>query len=313
MKRIIIVLLVATAFNAYSQEENVVLNSANPGYDSSTEFFEVDPYWRPIGKWVVTGIIPPLTLAFGMKVWDWGESHEPRIGNEGWFGQDTSFGGADKAGHLYAHYVVERMLFTVYDHLDSRPNEALIFSTTMSCIVGLMIELGDMYTSQYGFSFEDLIADYVGVFAGALLDYSPIADSFFGLTVTYVPTDAYLKNERGWLRAFQWVNDYSGFTYLMHLKLAGFKNIGIDIPEFLRYIQLDAGYYTRGMSAYDQIENRTRDDDRRYLYCGISINFAEIVKDFYDDDRSVACRVSQIPFRYYTIPSGPNYSKELAH
>ena len=314
MKRVIIVLflITLTAFNAYAQEADAVLTSINPGYDSSTEFFEVDPYYRPIGKWVLTGMVPPLTLAFGRKVWAWGESHEPRMRDEGWFGQDTSFGGADKVGHLYAHYVVERMLFTAYDHLDSEPNEALIFSTTMTCVVGLMIELGDMYTSQYGFSFNDLIADYVGVFTGTLLDYSPVADSFISLTVTYVPTDAYLDNEHGWLRGFEWVNDYSGFKYLLNFKLAGFKNIGIDLPEFLRYIQLDVGYYTLGMSAYDEIGNQTHDDDRRNLYCGISINFAEIVKDFYADDSSVACRVSQIPFRYYTIPSGPDYSKELA-
>ncbi|HQO39654.1 MAG TPA: DUF2279 domain-containing protein [Spirochaetota bacterium] len=311
MKRIIIiVLLVATSFNVYAQEEGIVLNSANPGYDSSTEFFEVDPYYRPIGKWVLTGIIPPLTLAFGRKVWAWGESHEPRMGNEGWFGQDTSFGGADKVGHLYAHYVVERMLFTAYDHLDSRPNEALIFSTTMSCIVGLMIELGDMYTSAYGFSFNDLAADYAGVAIGTLLDKYPLADSFFALTVTYTPTEGYLDNEHGWLRAFEWVNDYSGFKYLANFKLAGLKNIGINIPEFLRYIQLDAGYYTKDYSTYDHMNNHH--DKRRYLYCGISINFAEIVKDFYEDDSSVACRISQIPFRYYTIPSGPDYSKKLA-
>ncbi|HPS58403.1 MAG TPA: DUF2279 domain-containing protein [Spirochaetota bacterium] len=311
MKRIIIVffLVAVTAFNAYAQEAETVLTSGNPGYDSNTEFFEVDPYYRPIGKWILTGLVPPITLAFGRKVWDWGESHEPRMRDEGWFGQDTGFGGADKIGHMYAHYVVERMLFTAYDHLDSTPNEALIYSTTMTCVVGLMIELGDMYTSAYGFSFNDLAMDYAGVALGAALDRFPVADSFLGMTVTYSPTDAYMDNEHGWLRGLQWVNDYSGFKYLLNFKLAGFKNIEIEIPEFLRYVQVDLGYYTRNYSTYDHMENNF--DKSRNLYCGISINFAEVVKDLYDNDKSVACRISQIPFRYYTIPAGYGYSKKL--
>ena len=314
MKRIIIAFLITVyACNVYAEDTDAGSASSNPGYDSTTEYFEVDPFYRTVGKWTLTGIMPPLTLAFGIKAWDWGNSHEPRMLDEGWFGQDTRFGGADKVGHLYAHYVVQRMLFTTYDHLDSEPNEALIFSTTMTCVIGLMIECGDTFTSQYGFAVNDIIADYIGVAIGALLDYSPVADSFFGLSVTYIPTDAYLETQHGWLRALEWVNDYSGYKYLANFKLAGFKNIGIDLPEFLRYIQLDVGYYTRNMSAYDEKIINTRDDDRRNLYCGISINFAEIVKDFYDDDKSVACRVSQIPFRYYTIPTGWDGSKELSH
>ena len=311
MKRIIIVfaLIAATAFNAYAEDTQTVLTTSNPGYNPDTEFFEVDPYYRPIGKWVLTAMVPPITLAFGRKVWAWGESHEPRFGDEGWFGQDTGQGGADKVGHMYAHYVTERLLFTAYDHLDTKPNEALIFSTTMACVVGTMIELGDMYTADYGFSINDLIIDYTGVAIGAVLDKYPVADGFFGLTITYNPTEGFLEHETGVMRALEWVNDYSGMTYLATFKLAGFKNVGIELPDFMRYIQLDLGYYTRDYSTYDHAVGHR--DERRNLYCGISINFAEVVKDFYENDKSVACRLSQIPFRYYTIPSGPSYSKEL--
>lgn len=320
-KTFLFIALFAVSFNSFAQVadstqafvSSTEKQNNNPGYDPKTEFFEIDPSTRVIAKWGVTAFVPIVTLGFGRKAWAWGSGHKPYARDERWFQQDTSFGGADKAGHMYAHYVTERFLFTVFDHLDSNPTEKVIFSTGLTCVVGLMIEIGDAYTSQYGFAINDIIADYTGVALGAVLDSFPTADAFVGMTVNYKPTDAFRENEKGVMRALEWVNDYSGFIYMINFKLAGFKYIGMDIPEFMRYIQIDAGYYTRHMSAYDEKKFRSKDDNRRYLYAGVSVNFAEVVKDFYDDDNSAACRLSQVPFRYYTINTGPSLSHGLSH
>ena len=310
MKKIILtLLLLAGTLNLYAQENADFLADNNPGYDSSTEFFEVPYKYRTPLKWTFTGIIAPVTLAFGIKAWDWGERHEPFSENEGWFSEDTGQGGADKVGHMYAHYVVQRIMFRTYDHIDTYKNEALIYSTVMSCVVGLMIEIGDAYTAAYGFSYEDLIMDYTGIAFGALLCHFPVADAFLGMTVSYIPTKAFIETSKGWTTALEWVNDYSGYKYMLNFKLAGFKAIGFNIPEFMRYIQLDLGYYTRNYSCFDHDAGNY--DKSRNLYFGVSINYSEIVKDLYDDDNSVACRISQIPFKYYTIPTSLNYSKEL--
>lgn len=280
-------------------------------YNPETEFFNLSYDARRIGKYTLTGLTPPIILIFGIKAWDWENDHDFYSKNEGWFGQGTSFGGADKAGHFFAHYATQRFLFSVYDHLDTNPYDRWVYSIGMTMGVGFLIEIGDGFSSQYGFCFQDLVMDYAGIICGALLDYSPTLDSFIGFSVKYIPTKAFRENEKkGPKRLLTFVNDYSGFVYMMNFKLAGFKYSGFNIPEFFKYIQFDLGFMSRDYTAYD-VKAHTDDDKRRGIYVGVSINFAEVVKDFYEDDNSVLCRLSQIPFKYYTIPAGPYHSFEL--
>jgi len=53
-------------------------------------------YTNLIGAGVVT--------AWGIAFWDY-FTIDPVVGDEGWFGEDTKYGGADKLGHLYSTYL----------------------------------------------------------------------------------------------------------------------------------------------------------------------------------------------------------------
>ncbi len=255
----------------------------------------------------------PLTFLFGVKAWDWGSRHEFKSEREGWFGQDTSAGGSDKVGHFYAHYLIQRFLYFVFDYTENGAPRKYAYSILTTSIVGTAIEIGDGWSSLYGFSYEDLVTDLAGVFVGALLDYFPVLDAFIGFSVYYLPTSNYVKyHKKHETVPLGWVTDYSGFRYMMNIKLAGFRYLGFKVPEFMRYINFDLGWFSRDFSAYDgEFTPRENLDPRRHWYFGISLNFAEVMRDFHSEKKGALYKITTTPFEYYHIPVGYRHDKVI--
>jgi len=237
------------------------------------------------------------TYYYGATAWEWG-GQDFRWADEGWFGADTDSGGIDKIGHMWAHYVLQRGFNNLFEYTLEDKTEALIVSTATAATIGLLIELGDGTSGKYGFSHEDLVIDWAGVALGAFLESFPVADEFIGFTWEYWPTDEFL-DETGRKR-FHVTSDYSGHKYMINFKLAGFRAIGWDIPEFMRYIMLDFGYYTRGYTSYEEPGT----EKTRHPYFGISLNMIEVVRDMFDDRDSMLCKGLQQPFKYMHAPIG---------
>jgi Predicted periplasmic lipoprotein (DUF2279) len=255
----------------------------------------------------------PMTFFFGLKTWDWGNSHEIRSEKEGWLGKDTSFGGADKVGHMYAHYLFQRGLYSAFNWTENGDSRKWIYSIGLTCAVGLFIELGDSKTSAYGFSYEDIVFDYSGILVGALLDRFPIADGFVGFSAHWYPTDAYKNNLKTGSKIKEGlglVNDYSGWKYMFNLKFAGFENLGFKVPMGLRILQIDLGFYTRGYSAYDK-----GDYSRPYtrnIFVGISINSAQVLKESVEpDSRGSLYKTSHAFLEIYHLPLGYEKANDL--
>lgn len=248
-----------------------------------------------------------VTYYYGSEAWDWGENSF-EFGDEGWFGAHTPSGGIDKVGHCWIHYVLQRSFNNLFEWTLGDEKEALVVSTFTAAGVGLLIEMGDGTSSEYGFAYQDLVADWVGVALGAFLESFPKADAFIGFTWEYWPTDNFLDESKG-RKKFHVTSDYSGHKYMINFKLAGFKNLGWDIPEFLRYISLDFGYYTRGYTDFEDPGT----EKTRTLYTGISLNMMEVVKDFFEPENreSRLCKGLQQPFKYLHVPVGYNIEKTL--
>ncbi len=255
----------------------------------------------------------PVTFLFGVKAWDWGSRHEFKSEREGWFGQNTSAGGSDKVGHFYAHYLIQRSLYSIFDYTENGASRKYLYSILTTSVVGTAIEVGDGWSSLYGFSYEDLVVDLAGVFLGALLDYFPLLDAFFGFSVYYLPTSNYIKYfKKHETVPLGWVTDYSGFRFMMNFKLAGFRYLGFKIPEFMRYINFDLGWFSRDFSSYDgEFTPREELDPRRQWYFGISLNFAEVMRDFHSRKEGVLYTVTTTPFEYYQIPVGYRHEKVI--
>ncbi|MEJ5363222.1 MAG: DUF2279 domain-containing protein [Spirochaetota bacterium] len=254
--------------------------------------------WPTIPTLAMFVAVPTITILYGMETWDWGEQSNWRWAHEGFFGQNTDSGGADKIGHGWAHYLAFRIFHNYYDWSENGRNTKWIYSIGTATFLGVGIEVGDAFTGKYGFSYEDVVADMLGIGLGILLEYSPTLDSLFGFSWQYWPTESYF--DRWGKNPLHMSSDYSGAKYVFNFRLAGLQNLGIKIPNFMRYIQLDIGYFTRNYVRWDE----TTAEPYRSMYYGISLNFMEVVKDFFENPDSKASRILQQPFKYYHIPAG---------
>jgi len=190
---------------------------------------------------------------------------------------------------------------------DGRPSK-WAYSIGLAAFFSLSIEIGDgISKKQNGFSYEDFISGLLGIGMGAVLEALPVVDNFIGLSAEYYPTK-YLRRHPG--KFFHdFLEDYSGWKFMANLKLAGFRYIGLPVPDFTKYIMIDVGYNTKGFTPFDDpwahhLGIASHSHRQRDIFIGFSLNMMEVVKDFFDDANSFACRATQQPFKYYHIPAG---------
>jgi len=291
-----------------SGKSDIEKNSGNSFFSAGGLSADINPFWTPGETDFKAGMrysvlvgVPVVHLVYGFAMWDWGEQKQWHSAHERWFQGDTDSGGADKAGHFFAHYTVSRISYSLFSYTEQSRGRALFYSAFTAALVGTMIELGDAYTGRYGFSYEDLTADYTGIAVAFLLDRYPVLDEFIGITESYVPSKAFKsENDKTY---FNFAGDYSGAKWMVNFKLAGFKYIGFDIPEFMRYIQLDAGYYTRDYTDYDEDYNQDV-DPQRHLFIGVSVNMREVSRDLFRKSDRKAGWIAEQPFKYYHVPLG---------
>jgi hypothetical protein len=290
---------VVFAQNADGTKTNSVNTVTLPDDGSSNDSINS----KDITRWSILGGTIPVVYLYGLKTWDWGSRHSPRSEREYWFGEDTSFGGADKAGHFYAHYMIQRGMYQVFNWTEDGGNMKWPYSIGTTMITGLFIEVGDAYTSSYGFSFEDIVIDYAGILFGAALDYSPMLDGFLGFSSSYVPSENFRKGFGGDKVKYtlDFVNDYSGWEYTFNFKIAGFKNLGFDVPLVLRLLNVDFGFDTKGYTKYDN--GRFPHDKQRNIFLGLSINSAQLLSEIWPvEHRNKLYTASHTFLEYYRLP-----------
>ena len=183
--------------------------------------------------------------------------------DEGWFGQNTYVGGADKASHFVSYYGVQRIL-TEYNQAFHLPrNQAAWIATGTSVLAGLMTEIGDG-TNKYGFSWEDLTMDTLGAFSGlAIVNFG--LDDVMGFRYGWVPGSP--DPERGGLG-----RDYSSEIYTADLKFQGLGRRLCFDPGPAKFLLFSVTYGTKGYP-YDSPDVR-----ERQIGLEIGINFAPILE-----------------------------------
>ena len=246
---------------------------------------------------------PALTFTYAFSSWGWAKRDYWKWSHEGWFGHTTHYGGFDKIGHMFTHYSAMRLSCSVFNYTERGSSIQFLYGALLTFLMGLSIEIGDAY-SGYGFSYHDLIFDSTGILIGGLLEAFPKVDAFISLSLEYWPSAFFRKHPD---KILLMPDDFGGMIVMANIKLAGFREVGVNIPNFMRYIMIDIGYGVKGYTSYDR---RAAWDNYRWpmrsqnLYVGISINFMEIVKDFFKDQQSLGCRAAQQVFKYYHIPAG---------
>ena len=225
--------------------------------------------------WLVnlTGI--GIVTAWGVANWDY-FSESPQTTSEGWFGNDTKYGGADKLGHAYSSYVLTHGLSNLYDSWCFNKSDAARYGALSSLVIVTYVELGDSF-SNFGASKEDMISNILGVSVGYFTDRNP------RLSISVDFRWEYKLNKESF---GDFTTDYENSKYLLALKLNGFD---FARSSFLKHIEFHAGYYTRGFSDPGATKERN-------VFVGIGLNLTDMF-------RRHSYNKAATLFKYYQIPA----------
>ncbi|MGD8810045.1 MAG: DUF2279 domain-containing protein, partial [Gammaproteobacteria bacterium] len=125
------------------------------------------------------------------------------------------------------------------------------------------------FSADFGFSYEDALMNVAGAGAAYLLGRYPDLARKIDLRFEYTPKRfSDLTND--------FLTNYDNQRYLVALKLDGFDMFH---DSYLSYLELHAGYYTRGYEEWDPGEP---DNRRRHLYFGVGFNVSKLVQNFVD-------------------------------
>ena len=212
--------------------------------------------------WIDASALLAANLYFGMSSTDWGKQ-KFHFEDEGWFGKDTYALGMDKLGHAYGGYLYSDYFTQRIAHSSGDSTGAGITGAILGFGMQSVVEILDGFSSDYGFSNSDLIADGVGAGFSMLRSTVPGLSSKLDFRMEYNPWATGSQE-------FSPFNDYTSQKYLLALKLSGFEQFQ-DTP--LRFVELQAGYFARG---FGQKGQPATSELRREPYVAIGFNFAEL-------------------------------------
>jgi hypothetical protein len=149
---ILILILLSTSSISYADE---LIDSCNN---------EITTEDKKRKLWLVNLTGVGIVTAWGVTNWDY-FSESPKTTSEGWFGNETKSGGADKLGHAYTSYVLTHGLSNLYDSWCFSKTDAARYGALSSLAIVAYIELGDSF-SNFGASKEDMISNILGVTFG---------------------------------------------------------------------------------------------------------------------------------------------------
>ncbi len=239
---------------------------------------------------VSAGFLISIPL-LGRLLW-WGS--EPRVpfnrADEGWFGQDTYSGGADKTSHFVLSYLAYKGLSAAYRAVGNREDSARWLALAGVSIGGLVIEMGDGFT-RFGFSWEDVAMNVLGASAGAAISAARLDDTLgfrYGQVPKSIPPPC--------CRASGYGGDYSREITTFDLKLLGFlPRVGIK-PGLGRFFLLSLTYGSKGYR-YSPVEVRERN-----IGIEVGLSLPELLRAAGVKDNSWWGKPILVFFTYFRIP-----------
>jgi len=206
-------------------------------------------------------------LVHGFINWDYGKDSW-HTKNEGWFGRTTKYGGMDKLGHFWSSYSGSHLLAYIYRKWGYADTDANLYGALSTFGIQSFMEVADGI-SGHGFSYEDAVANTVGVAAGFIWGKYPRLAEKVDFRMEYRP-----KFNSKDLDPF---TNYERQRYLIAVKADGFKAVTNPI---LKYGELHVGYYAHG---YDDYDSWDPDDDRkRTVFVGLGFNATRFIQKWVD-------------------------------
>jgi len=241
-----------------------------------------------INRVIYTNLIgAAVVAAWGTAFWDY-FTIKPVTNNEGWFGKDTKYGGADKLGHMYSTYLWSLGFSSLYEYWGMKEEDALLYGPLTSWTFQFLMEVGDSFSETQGFSYEDAVMNTVGAAFYYIREKYPEVKRKVDLRLEYIPD--FNSN-------VDIFTQYNSMKYLLAFKFSGFDSME-DTP--MKYFELQLGYYTRGYQ-----DDKNYNDSERVLYAGIGINASEVLKAKKKKKTSKIFNYYQLPYTY--VPFGYDF------
>ncbi|MBP9206243.1 MAG: DUF2279 domain-containing protein [Kofleriaceae bacterium] len=191
------------------------------------------------------------------------------FGGDGYFGENTYAGGADKLGHAWATYALARSTSRLMRWGGMRPVTAAALTSGLSLAFFTFVEVKDGY--YYQFSPGDQLANTLGAGLSALLELSPTVDRLLDFRVQYYPSDEYLDLVGG--GDVDVAEDYSGQRYLLAVHTGDAIDLArgrsAEWTRWLRLVDVAVGFETRKYKPDPIDPDAVR---RQHLFLGLSFN-----------------------------------------
>lgn len=251
----------------------------------------------------------------GWTYFAWYRKHRPlsqyKWGGDGWLGDRTYAGGADKFGHAWATMSLGRLGSEMMRQWGgySRTTSALV-GAGLSEALFLGIEVKDGF--YYEFSFSDATADTLGALTAFALSRWPRLDELFDYRVQYWPSPMYLRKlegtspcPTGGCSRWNIAEDYSGETYLLAFHLGGIHALrDMKYGTLARFVDVVGGYRTRNYKP-------TPDPDlaftpRQDVFIGLSLNaqglFDWLLEGHHSRGARATRKVTHALFEVFNLP-----------
>ena len=187
----------------------------------------------------------------------------------------------DKLGHMLTAYTIRRITSAVYEWSGVKHSSSTAYGTALAMAYQSNIEIFDGFSSAWGFSIGDMLANT----AGASLYASQEAgwnEQRISMKISFHPSiyRQYRPEELGSNGIEQCLKDYNGQTYWFAFAIASFLPKGNKVPQWLC---LDFGYGAGGMiggNANPPVYTANGDElffDRyRKYYCSLDVDLTRI-------------------------------------
>ncbi len=231
-----------------------------------------------------------VVMLWGTAFWDYFTT-KPVLGDEGWFGKDTKYGGADKLGHMYSTYLWSLGFSSLYEYWGMKEDDTMIYGPLTSWVFQGLMEVGDSFSTTQGFSYEDMVMNTVGAAFYYVREKYPEVKRKVDLRLEYIPD---------FNSGVDFFTQYNSMKYLFALKFSGFDSME-ETP--MKYFELQLGYYTRGYSEHENYNTK-----QRVGYVGVGINTAEVLKAMGWTKTSKILNYYQLPYTY--VPFGYDFDTQ---
>ncbi len=205
---------------------------------------------------LLSTLIPIMELALvtANSLIGYDTDHGFQVTHEGWFGPNTTNGGADKASHLTDYFIVASLAQDVYMMLGYSENAAILWGFGLALATGLGNEVSDGFT-RHGFSWKDFAMDAAGATAASVISLTHTRD-LLGMRTSHLPGSTYTHD-----------------VYSLDFKISGLgQRLGVNIGP-LRWLLLSVTYGTKGYRVQPPIELQ------RQVGFEVGLNLQQILND----------------------------------